>query len=175
MPKRISVSADESIGEINQRIENLNYGIAKCKFVKSVYPDVKVTIWKNPYGKDYFKFTSKTVNTNCSKHEVVNYYLELKLNLVSELEFNYNGESEVIKVFSDPEAFPLAKAGRYRRNGVRESYIVFYKFDKKDIILTDEILNDCKIKIMKFIKDHPGYKLDTKYLNPRLKKLLIFS
>lgn len=176
MPKVI-ISADESIADLNKRIKNLNYSIAKCEFVKSVFPDVKINVSKSIEGKDWFKFSSKTVNTSYTNYDIEKYYKTINLSLFSELEFVYDGKSEPIKVFSDPEKIKLAKASNYRRNGERGKYIIFYQFSFSKHIrpLKDEALNKCRNEVMKFIKTYSDYKLDTKNMDSRLKKLLVFA
>lgn len=176
MPKVI-ISADESIADLNKRIENLNYSIAKCAFVKSVFPDVKINVSKSLEGKDWFRFSSKTVNTSYTNYDIEKGYRTISLSLYSELEFTYNSKSEPIKVFSEPERIKLAKASTYRRNGDWGKYIIFYRFSFSKHIspLKDEALNKCRNEIMKFIKQHSDYKLDTKNLDSRLKKLLVFA
>jgi hypothetical protein len=176
MPNVI-ISADESITDLNKRIENLNYSIAKCEFIKSVFPDVKINVTKSLEGKDCFKFSSKTVNTSYTNYDIEKGYKCINLILYSELEFVYNEKPENIKIFSEPKKIKLAKASTYRRNGDWGKYVIFYKFsfNKHVSPLKDDALNKCRNEIMKFIKQNSEYKLDTKNLDSRLKKLLVFA
>jgi hypothetical protein len=177
MSKTAYHSADESIIDINNRIENMNYVISKLQFIKSVFPDVKIQTYKSSDGKDWFQFSSKMVSTNYTNYDIENAYRAINVNLYSELEFVYNGKSEIVKIFSDPKKIKLAKASTYRRNGEYGRYIIFYKFSFSKHVspLKDEALSKCRNAIMMFIKQHTDYKLDTKNLDARLKKLLIFT
>lgn len=174
MPK-INNSIDESLSILNSRIANAEYGIAKCKFVQNTFPDAKVSIIKNINDNDIFKFSSKLVNNNYTKYEFSKYTYALTIKVFTELEFTYNGNTEIIKINSSPETCRLARLGwSYDKH---KGIIRFsrFSFNMKKNNFKGDIFNDCRAHIMQFIQANPNCDLDTKHLEPRLKKLLLFT
>jgi hypothetical protein len=92
-----------------------------------------------------------------------------------ELNFEYNGVVEKIRVNSSPRSNRLVYI-RYDRVS-KNKLINFSRLsvNLKNNNFKDDMLNACRVKILEFIKEHPGYQLDTKHLEPRLKKLLLFT
>lgn len=165
---------------LEEQISKMEYEIAKYKFVMEKFPDATI------YGKDYdyslkryiTTFKSKNVNLNYTNYDFSSYYRWLDLRPYCELKFEYNDKSEIIKIVSSPAKIKLCNVkatkiefGKYERTIVFSTFFKRYKVNK----FNDKFLNDCRIKILDFIKTNSDCKLDTKNIDPRIKKLLIFS
>jgi len=49
-----------------------------------------------------------------------------------------------------------------------------FTFNMKKHNFDDKIFTSCRTAIMTYIQEHPGISIDTKHLEPRLQKLLIY-
>jgi|SRR6185436_2661930 len=174
MPK-ISHSIVESLDIFNKKIEDIEYNIAKCLFIQSKFPDAKVSLIKNAKNEDILKFSSKLVNNDYSKYEFKKSSYSLTIKVYTELEFLHNNKNEVIRINSSPETCRLARTGWSHKT--RKGIIKFsrFSFNMKKNNFKDDIFNNCRSQIMQFIQAHAGYDLDTRHLEPRLKKLLLFT
>lgn len=174
MPK-ISNSVDDTINLLNDRIKDIEYNITKCNFVKSHFPDVKVSLVKDINNEEILKFSSKTVNSEYSKYEFNRRIYNLNIRVYTELEFSHNNKDELIRINSSPETCKLARHTYDYKN--RQNMIKFsrFSFNMKKNNFREDIFNDCRAQIMQFIQTYPESKLDTKHLEPRLKKLLLFT
>ena len=92
-----------------------------------------------------------------------------------ELEYEYNGLKDYVRVNSSPRSSRLVYIS-YDRN-LKQKVIRFarLKINLKNNNFRDDMLNACRAKILEFIKEHPDCKLDTKHLEPKLKNLLLFT
>lgn len=165
----------ESIIFLDEKIKEAQYNIAKCQFVQSHFSDAKVNILKGIDDKDFFKFSSKMINNHYSKYEFSKSHYTLNIKVYTELNFSYNNKNEIIRVNSSPETCRLARTGWSSKN--RKSIIMFSKFsfNMKKNNFKDDIFNDCRVQIMQLIQENPNSMIDTKNLEPRLKKLLLFT
>ncbi len=175
--------------------------IAKYKFVEKHFPNVIIRghsdgfiNYKNP------EFVSSSVNKNYTHLEFESSY-NLYVLPYHELEFDYNDKTEIIKVHSMPKRNVLARL-TYRKlniidimnqpstqistNGLvipppayknLERVITFsrFKMNMKSHNFNEKMLKECQIEITKFIQKNADLKLDTKHLDPRLKKMLAFN
>lgn len=172
----MSKSADDTVNILNKKIKNIEHNIARCKFVQEKFPDVKINLSKNLNHEDVFKFSSKSVNTDYTKYEISKYTYALSIKVFTELSFSYNGsEEEIIKIRSSPETCRLARTGWSSKT--RKGIIKFsrFSFNMKKNNFKDDMFNECRSHIMQFIQANPNCELDTKHLEPRLKKLLLFT
>lgn len=164
-------------------VENSEFEVAKYKEVLSKFPDAK-TFNNTNYGSKFivYGFSSKLVNSNYNDYTFTNWnnfwlYIEPHF----EFNFSYNGRSEVVCVHSSPRRISLAKLIWIRGkdyNYLDNKYIIRFcnfklLFKKKEF--SEKCLNDCRLKILDFIKVNSKYKIDDKNLEPRLKKLLLFT
>ena len=164
----------------DEKIQNMEYNLAKIKFVKSLLPDVKVSSYARG-GKDYITFSAKSVNSLYNKYQFLgdNRY-SIRVQVFYETDFTYNDKVETIKVDSSPRTCDIArKTGRWNMHAQKyESETINFSrlsFNLKKNNFRDDILNDCQVKIMEFIRANPGVIVDGKNLDSRLKKLLAFT
>ncbi len=165
------------IRPLSESIKNLEYNLEKQKAVLAIFPDAIC----HPYD-DKFSFSSKQVNQKYNKLEFENYkssyWSTLHVAPYFELEFDYNGAKEIIKIGSRPRRSRLAyTVYRYDKiTKTREKFIAFSRLNLnvKNNSFKDDMIVECQQNIMKFIIDNPNIKLDIKHLDKRLKKLLAF-
>lgn len=149
-------------------IKETEYALAKYKAVLAAFPDAKTTY--------YMDFASKSVNAKYEKFSFERTYSGLFVLPYSEVNLQHEGKNEIIKVHSSPKACRLVYLNRWSRaaNGKKIMKFSRLNINLKSNAFKDEMLNSCYSEIMKFISDNPGYHLDSKHLEPRLKKLLMF-
>lgn len=155
---------------LNQAILDLEKTIAVYKFVKEQVPDARVHSTSYYHG-----FSAKSVNANYTNFEFIKGYNTMFVVPYKELDFDYNGTIEKIRINSSPRSNRLVYTAYSRLE--RQTTIKFsrLKFNLKNNNFKEDMLSACRLKILEFIQEHPGYKLDTKHLEPRLKKLLLFT
>lgn len=152
---------------IGDTVRDLEYELAKQKAIQAKFPEAKV---------HYFSgFQSKLVNQNYTKFDFIRKSYGLYVLPYCEVEFIYNGKTEIVKVHSSPKANRLAYLHWNRE--IRNHIIKFSRvaINLKNNQFKDDMLNSCRAEIMSFIKNNPTLKMDDKHLEPRLKKLLIFT
>jgi hypothetical protein len=152
---------------INICIQELEYQLAKYQAVLKEFPDAK---WHWKTG-----FQSKLVNQKYAGFTFSKRGRGLYVLPYCEISFTYNGNTELITVWSKPKYNRLI---RLTWDVNLRNYVM--KFAKLTVNLKnnkfkDDMLNSCRSEIMSFIKNNPGYSMDDKNLEPRLKKLLIFT
>lgn len=154
---------------LTQKIKETQQTLAKYEAVIKAFPDAKIHETYIPNS-----FSSKEVNQNYTKLKFEAKYGRLIVMPYSEVEFEFEGNIEVAIVHSSPKYNRLAYTP-WTRN--KEKIIRFSRvaFNFKNNNFKDDMMNDCRVAIMNFIKDNPGHKLDQKHLEPRLKKLLLFT
>lgn len=152
---------------ISDTVQDIEYQLAKHKAVQAAFPDAKVH-----YSAG---FQSKLVNQNYTKFEFERRYRGLYVLPYCEVKFDFNGKTEIVKVHSKPKANRLLYLHWSR--DLRNYIIKFSRvaFNLKNNEFKDDMLAHCRAEIMLFIKNNPSYKMDDKHLEPRLKKLLIFT
>lgn len=154
---------------LEQRIKETKRTLAKYEAVAKVYPDAKIHETYFPHT-----FSSKEVNQSYTKLQFETKYSKLTVMPYSEIEFEYEGEKETIIIHSSPQYSRLAYIPwtRDKSKVIRFSRVAF---NLKNNNFKDDMMNDCRVAIMNFIKDNPNHKLEDKHLEPRLKKLLLFT
>lgn len=174
MARQPKLSTDESI-------QHMEFNLAKIKFVKSIFPDVKISTCIRA-GKEYISFNSKSVNLLYNKYRFLgdNKYF-IRIQVFYEINFTYNDKMEVVIVESSPRTYDIARLkSRWNLwNSSTQRYekpvIYFSRLSSSNLKFRDDILNDCQIKIMEFIRANPSVTVNAKHLDSRLKKLLIFT
>jgi len=163
---------------ITKLITEYEYYLAKYKFIQEKFPNAKVHTTFSPVT-----FSSELVNSQYTDFKIIRRYSSLFIEAYMEVEFEYNGNSEFIIVYTSPRKIRLASVGypKIKNKGVFSHYskkrvIKFsrLKFNMKNNQIKEDCLNECYAAIMKFIGDNPGCDLDDKHLDPRLKKLIGF-
>jgi hypothetical protein len=154
---------------IGSTIQDLEYQLAKCKAVQAKFPLARVNC--------HSEYQSKEVNQNYTKFEfeVREKGKELHVLPYCEVEFTYAGKTEIIRVHSMPKANRLVYI---KWNIDLKSYVMNFSrlsINLKNNEFREDMLNSCRAQIMSFIKNNPGYKLNDRHLEPRLKKLLVFT
>lgn len=139
--------------------------VLKLKHVLQYYPDAV---------SDNYDFFSKTINKD---YQHLDFYSSYSLYVYpySKLDFEHNGTTEEIKIFSLPKKVRLA----YIRwlPGTRKREVNFNRLhiNMKTNAFDDKMLADCQQAIVKWMSKNPDTAVNAKHLDPRLKKLLAFS
>jgi len=157
---------------IDSAIEDLEKSLEIHKFIKEKIPDAKVLYIK----KNTFKgFISKYVNSQYSNIEFVDRYQKVYVAPYLELDFLFKNKLEKVRIYSSPRHTRLVymKYNPHRRKQI----ICFSRltFNIKNNNFKEDMLSECRLKIMNFIKKYPTCELDQTHLDPKLKKLLIFN
>jgi len=152
---------------ITDTVNEMEFELAKQKAVQKEFPDAKV---------HYFAgFQSKNVNKNYTKFDFEKRSHGLWVVPYCEVKFEFAGNTEIIKVHSAPKANRLVYLSWNRE---LRAYVMRFSrlaINLKNNQFKEDMLNSCRAEMMTFIKNHPGHKMDDKHLEPRLKKLLIFT
>ena len=154
---------------IKDTVQDLEYQLAKHKAVQDKFPQAKV----NCLGE----FQSRIVNQNYTKFEfeIRDKGKGLYVLPYCEVDFTYGDRTEIIKIHSMPKFNRLAYV--QWSIDLRAHVISFSRLtiNLKNNDFKEVMLNHCRAEIMSFIKNNPGYKLDDRHLEPRLKRLLVFT
>ena len=154
---------------LEQSVKETKRTLAKYEAILKAFPDARIHETYHPNS-----FSSKEVNQNYTNLKFETKYSRLIVMPYSEIEFEFDGITEMAIVHSSPKYNRLAYIP-YMRG--KEKVIRFSRvsFNLKNNNFKVDMMNDCRVAIMNFIKDNPGYQLDQKHLEPRLKKLLLFT
>lgn len=155
---------------LSTTIKETEKSLALYKFISEKVPDIKMHF----LGKDVI-FSSKKVNSIYSNFEFKTMYHGVYVSPYIEYEFEYEGEKENVKIYSSPRSSRLIYLDYSPKD---RNYII--KFSRLQINLKnnnfkDDMLSACRVEILNFVKNNPKYKIDQKHLEPRLKKLLLFT
>ena len=170
--------------ELNVKHE---YDLQRLAFIKSKFPDAKGVLSTNHSKKDNIKFLSRSVNNNYKKIKFQDNWSSLLVRVFDEIEYEHNGKTEIIKVHSLPDTSQICHTICYEKYNYSVSpaapfiprkfvkTICFSKFplNMKHNNFDEELLSQCRQACLEFIKNHSGYELDTKLLEPRLQNLLL--
>jgi len=173
--------------ELKSIIDDAEYISEKYKFVLSHFPDAKLQKHYPGYITKSPTFISKSVNQQYTHLKFDSNICRVNVLPYVKLNFEYKGNTEEIIIHSSPKRSLLAKIAT-PKSKFTKSYILNNKgeYDKRIVFarlainlknnnFDDKMMNDCRTHILKFIQQNPGYKIDDKYLEPRLKKLLAFT
>ncbi len=154
---------------ISEFVNETEHTLAKYQAVQKEFPNAKVNM--------YLEFGDRKVNQLYTNFTFERNWNGLFVVPYCEVSFEHKGQEETVKVHSTPRRNKLVHL-TYDTDPISKKRIM--KFARMAINLKnnhfkDDMLNSCKAEIMNFIKDNPGFQLDTKYLEPRLKKLLLFT
>lgn len=161
---------------LDKLIEEQNYNLEKNKFIKSVYPDAKLSIVSPPrYDPDpdlYTHYESLTVNKTYTNLLFKERYADLFIYPYLNVNFEYKGAIEVIKIYSSPNRKKLAYIGYVKH----QKTIKFSKLSLniKNDSFKESLVNDCASGIIDYVNKHKDCILDKSNLPDRLKNLLVF-
>lgn len=157
--------------EIDLAIKNLENNLNLFKAVQEKYPDTKIQYVKNNIFKG---FLSKSVNNIYTNYEFIEKSNMITVAPYVNFTFTHNDKIENIKIHSIPRYSRLVYI-KYNYT-TRKNAICFSRlnFNLKNNNFKEDMLNDCRIKILDFVKKHSSLKLDKKHLDPKLDKLLSF-
>jgi hypothetical protein len=178
-----------SLKDFEELTEQIKYMEAKISFLKEKFPDNQTKINRNgiPFAG---RHSSEQVNINYTNIDFIRRYGSLIVMPYSLVEFTYKDKTEQIKIHSNPATSRLAYiTSKYITENVITNGVVVGKvknpirqinFSKvvvnfKNNNFNDSMINECRLKILELIQRHPNYKLNTKHLDDRLKKLLAFT
>lgn len=155
--------------ELTKAIYDLEFKLAKFKAVLAKFPKAFVN--------QYDEFQSKEVNQQYHAYDFFRDGWGVTVSPYYELDFEFDNKLHVVRVNSKPLQSKLVyiKSDIVNNIYVRKIHFSKLSFNLKQNSFKDAMLNDCRIEIMNFIKAHSNYAMDTKNLEPRLKKLIIFS
>jgi hypothetical protein len=121
-------------------------------------------------------FLAKSVNQQYTKWEFYRHDSGVWVSPYCEINFTFNDKTEVIKVYSSPRQNRLVYLTYpWRRDEPRTIKFSRLSLNLKNNHFKDDMLNACRIEIMEFVKKNAKYPMDSKHLEPRLKKLLAFT
>lgn len=150
---------------IDDFIKETEHQLARYKAVQTKFPDAKCNY--------YSEFSSKTVNKVYTDWKFVSSYNGLYVIPYCKVIITLDGQEEVIEVRSSPKSSRLVYLERwYKPKTIKFSRLTV---NLKNNQFKDDMLNDCRAEIMKFVSANTGYQLDKKHLEPRLQKLLAFT
>jgi hypothetical protein len=164
---------------IDKIVADQEYWLAKYKFIQSKYPGCNVHNSHRPVT-----FSSKLVNPKYTNFNISKGYNTLFIEPYLDEEFEYKEVKEMLRVFTFPRRNRLAHIVYPKRaddpkrkdwNGKRTIKFTKFKINLDTRNMGDNCWNECRAAIMKFIKDNSNVTLDTKNLDPSLKKLMIFN
>lgn len=158
--------------DIDLAIKELEKSVLLYNFVKEKIPNVKVHFSKNSKNHTFF---SKYVNSNYTNFEFIQGRDKIYVAPYIELDFEHNGVVEKVKISSSPRRSRLVYYKYIYQK--RKSVIAFARLaiNFKNNNFKDDMLNACRLQILTFIKNHPKVELDSTHLEPRLKKILMFT
>lgn len=162
----------KTVFKLDEVISNNELWLKKYKFIQSHFADVKVY---SP-NSQYTRFSSRLVNSDYTNFEFTNQYGCLYMSSYKNLEFDNNGIIEIIKISSIPKFNRLAYISwisyKDKTKIIRFSK---YLFNLKKYHFNEDIINTCRVEIVKFIKQHTDTQVDSSNLDPRLRKLISFA
>jgi hypothetical protein len=182
---------------IDDAISDSEYVLAKYKFIKNLYPDITLNGYYNGFVSKDPHFLSKTINDTYTKFSfdirwssARNKDKILVAYRFSEIEFDYNGKKEIIKVYASPRnktvasierpdtfAIPKIGNGTVQKKVKFEKTIVFTPFIKNlaESKYDEKLLKECQAIAINFIQNHSDCKIDKTNLDARISKLLLFT
>ena len=172
---------NRSLKNLDEQFAQIDYITKKLEFMKEQVPDIQAKPYNDLVALNP-KFSSASVNQNYTAIEFKKSFDTLYVSPYLLVDFTYNGVTESIKVNSNPRASRLAYVTRYHTKGINgtfkgvERQIHFSKIQVnfKNNNFNSDMLNDCRIKILEFINKYPNYKINTKHLDEKIKKLMAF-
>lgn len=156
---------------LTDAIQEQEITLLKYKAILESFPDAKI----HQAADGNITFSSKRVNQTYNQLKFDVRYQALRVVPSFDFEFIHNNTITLVPIYSSPKYNRLA----YLRIDwkTRDRLIKFSRLaiNIKNNHFNEAMLNECRVHIMNFIKSNPTYKLDEKHLDPKLKKLLLFT
>lgn len=154
---------------ISELVAESESTLARYAAVQKEFPNAKVNM--------YLEFSDRTVNQLYTNYTFEKNYNGLFVVPYCQVSYEHNGQEETVKIHSLPRRNKLVHLTWETDPASKKKIMKFARMaiNLRNNNFREEMLNSCKAEIMNFIKDNPGYHLDTKHLEPRLKKLLLFT
>lgn len=150
-------------------IEELEYELAKIKYLFDKYPDIKIS--RGVYS-------SKLVNQDYDDFFVQSSYHSLEFGALKKIDFQHNGKIENLCIYSIPlNNRVINREFKYSKNySKKEDILVFTKFFQtvKTKKFDDAVISRMRKEILKYIEEYSNAKIDTQNLDDKMKKLLNF-
>lgn len=148
-------------------INSLELSLARAKAVLKKFPDVK-------FHKDLTVFSSKTVNQEYNGFQFIRKYTGLYVIPYHELEFSFKDKIYKARVQSSPRLNKLVYKTKQKVDDKRVMKFSRLAANLKINNFKEEMIGVCRKKIISYINDNTSFYFDTKHLDPKLKKLLLF-
>lgn len=163
---------------VEEEVTRLEYDLARIKLVRDTFPKFKLQI--NSRNKKYL-FSDMSVKRLFTDIEVHSYGSMVSYSLVTKLELKTLSGTEEVIVHAIPGYQNLIsiKYDYNKRNADNTNWagsiVCSPLFTCKDKERKKKAQSTFRVAILDFIKANPGYPLDEANLDPRIKKLLIFT
>lgn len=155
---------------VKDYIVALETELTKQKAVFTAFPDART------HYSSSGDFLAKSVNQQYTKWEFYRHDSGVWVSPYCEVSFTFNDKTETVKVYSSPRQNRLVYLTYpWRKDEPRTIKFSRLGLNLKNNHFKDDMLNACQIEIMEFIKKNSKYPMDSKHLEPRLKKLLAFA
>ena len=161
--------------DIDETIDEWDFDLAKLRLVKAKFPKVKLQI--DTKTREFY-FSDKSVSKDFTHFEFSEWDSAIHISAHQKIEFTHNDMTEEIIVSSIPKSTCLIHITWDYVNPKRTPDTIAFekaRFSTKNKDLQKKFYNDCSLKVLSFIKNHPDAILDKTNIDPRLEKLLIFS
>lgn len=155
---------------ISDHVADTELLLAKYKLVQEKFPDATMCYY------DPNRYASKKINTEYTQLEFVPSSWNLTVSPYTELKLEHKGKIEIIRIDSLPRRNRLVTVSWRvdKATNKRAIRVSRFAYNLKKNHFNEELLNKCRVEVMQFIKNTADVSLDTKNLEPRLKKLLMF-
>ena len=151
---------------VSDTINYLERKLNSLKFLNSKYKDLQMNIDDS--------FSSKIANSNYTKLEFKNHgRLTATASITEEIEFN--GVVEKYIIYAIPKELLICKLEWNKETNLFDIAFPKVKQNIKINKFKPELYKEAKIKIIEFITNNSGRKINDKNLDEQIKNLLIFS
>jgi hypothetical protein len=157
---------------IESVIYDLEKSLAIHNYVKQHIPNVLVQYVKR---NNFHGFISKHVNSYYTNFDFLDRYQKVYVSPYLELNFDYNGQEEKVRVYSSPR---LSRLVYMKYSYAKKKQIICFSrlaINFKNNNFKMDMLNACRLKILDFIQKYPSAELDQTHLDSRLKKLIALT
>ena len=159
---------------LKTKIEELEAAAGHLKNIIQQFPDASINSDGSIHSAMVNQCYNETTFTN------TRYYLYMQL--FYNHSYALNNKEHSIRIYSkNKQSYRLLSIGFDFTNGKdkKTTYTInfadYVKDFKKHKVREGTLIDDCRNEIIAFIKNNPNYKINETNLEPRLKKLLIFS
>jgi hypothetical protein len=154
---------------IKEKIKELEYSLAISKAITNIFPLAKY----DSYGQ----FSAPEVNQCYNRTLFRSNDFNLSVILFYDFSFMYEGEIHKLTVrCASKQSYEIICCLWNRTTHAYDSlYFRDYIGSFKKYKVRDDILDETRLEIVKYVKKHHKLKINSSNLEPRLKKLLAFA